>query len=246
MPSLFDPLTLRSVRLRNRIGMSPMCQYSADDGAVGDWHLAHLASRAVGGAGLVFVEATAVEARGRISPGDVGIWSDRHVEGLRRVARAVREAGAVPGIQLAHAGRKASTRAPFRGRRPAAAGRRRLARCGAELSPLRRELCAASRAVDRRDRAGAGGVRPRGRAGSRGRVRRHRAARCSRLPREQLSLAPGEPQDRRLRRRLRPALPVRARDRGRPARGLARGQAAASSGSRAPTGWKAAGRPRTR
>ncbi len=118
MPSLFDPLTLRSVRLRNRIGMSPMCQYSADDGAVGDWHLAHLASRAVGGAGLVFVEATAVEARGRISPGDVGIWSDRHVEGLRRVARAVRAAGAVPGIQLAHAGRKASTRAPFKGGGP--------------------------------------------------------------------------------------------------------------------------------
>ena len=118
MSSLFEPLMLRSVRLRNRVGMSPMCQYSAREGVVGDWHLVHLASRAAGGAGLVFVEATAVEARGRISPEDVGIWSDDHIEGLRRVARAIREAGAVPGIQLAHAGRKASTRAPFAGSGP--------------------------------------------------------------------------------------------------------------------------------
>jgi 2,4-dienoyl-CoA reductase-like NADH-dependent reductase (Old Yellow Enzyme family) len=114
MASLFDPLTLRSVTLRNRIGMSPMCQYSAVDGAVTGWHLPHLASRAVGGVGLVIVEATAVERRGRISPDDLGIWSDAHVDGLRALATAIREAGAVPAIQLAHAGRKASTRAPFK------------------------------------------------------------------------------------------------------------------------------------
>jgi 2,4-dienoyl-CoA reductase-like NADH-dependent reductase (Old Yellow Enzyme family) len=111
--SLFSPLTLRSVTLRNRIGMSPMCQYSAVDGRVGDWHLVHYGARAVGGVGLVLVEASGVEARGRISPADVGIWEDGQVEPLARVARVVAEAGAVPGIQLAHAGRKASVRAPW-------------------------------------------------------------------------------------------------------------------------------------
>jgi 2,4-dienoyl-CoA reductase-like NADH-dependent reductase (Old Yellow Enzyme family) len=111
--SLFSPLTLRSVTLRNRIGMSPMCQYSAVDGRVGDWHLVHYASRAVGGVGLVVVEASGVEARGRISPGDVGIWDDGQVEPLARVVRLVIENGAAAGIQLAHAGRKASVRAPW-------------------------------------------------------------------------------------------------------------------------------------
>ena len=115
MAHLFDPLTLRSVTLRNRIGVSPMCQYSSRDGLADDWHLVHLGSRAVGGAGLVFVEATAVEARGRISPGDMGIWSDAHVEPLARVARFVTAQGAVAGIQLAHAGRKASTSRPWEG-----------------------------------------------------------------------------------------------------------------------------------
>jgi 2,4-dienoyl-CoA reductase-like NADH-dependent reductase (Old Yellow Enzyme family) len=111
--SLFAPLALRSVTLRNRIGMSPMCQYSAVDGRVGDWHLVHYGARAVGGVGLVIVEAAGVEARGRISAADVGIWEDGQVEPLARVARLVAENGAVPGIQLAHAGRKASTRAPW-------------------------------------------------------------------------------------------------------------------------------------
>jgi 2,4-dienoyl-CoA reductase-like NADH-dependent reductase (Old Yellow Enzyme family) len=111
--SLLSPLALRSVTLRNRIGMSPMCQYSAVDGRVGDWHLVHYGARAVGGVGLVLVEASGVEARGRISAADVGIWEDGQVEPLARVARLVEENGAAAGIQLAHAGRKASVRAPW-------------------------------------------------------------------------------------------------------------------------------------
>ncbi|HEX4406762.1 MAG TPA: NADH:flavin oxidoreductase/NADH oxidase [Polyangia bacterium] len=114
---LFDPLKLRSVTLRNRIGVSPMCEYSSEDGFANDWHLVHLGSRAIGGAGLVMTEATAVEARGRISPADLGIWKDAHVEALARVTRFVRAHGAVAGIQLAHAGRKGSTAAPWDGGR---------------------------------------------------------------------------------------------------------------------------------
>ena len=100
------------VGFRNRTAVSPMCQYSSDDGFSNDWHLVHLGSRAVGGAGLILVEASAVEARGRISPGDVGIWKDEHIEPLRRIAAFLRAQGAVAGIQLAHAGRKASTHVP--------------------------------------------------------------------------------------------------------------------------------------
>jgi len=114
-PLLFEPLTLRSVTLRNRIGVSPMCQYSCNYGLVGDWHFVHLGSRAVGGAGLVMAEATAVSAEGRISPGDTGIWSDEHTAAWRRIATFVAAQGAVPGIQLAHAGWKASTAAPWQG-----------------------------------------------------------------------------------------------------------------------------------
>jgi 2,4-dienoyl-CoA reductase-like NADH-dependent reductase (Old Yellow Enzyme family) len=115
MPHLFDPFTLKSITLRNRIGVSPMCQYSAADGVATDWHLVHLGSRAVGGAGLVIAEAAAVAPEGRISPGDVGLWSDQHVEPLARVSRFVRQHGAVAGIQIAHAGRKASARRPWEG-----------------------------------------------------------------------------------------------------------------------------------
>ena len=114
-PPLLTPLTIRGVTMRNRIGVSPMCQYCAEDGMADDWHLVHLGSRAAGGAGLVFTEATAVTAEGRISPGDLGIWDQRQVEPLARVARLIARLGAVPGIQLAHAGRKASVAAPFRG-----------------------------------------------------------------------------------------------------------------------------------
>jgi 2,4-dienoyl-CoA reductase-like NADH-dependent reductase (Old Yellow Enzyme family) len=113
--NLFTPLTVRDVTFRNRIAVSPMCQYSSVDGRFTDWHLVHLGSRAVGGAGLVMTEAAAVEARGRISPADAGIWKEEHIEPLERIARFLREQGAVAGIQLAHAGRKASTRPPWEG-----------------------------------------------------------------------------------------------------------------------------------
>lgn len=113
MSKLFEPLALREITLRNRIVFSPMCQYSSHEGFAADWHLVHLGSRAVGGAGLVFTEAIAVEARGRISPLDLGIWMDEHVEGLERVARFVRSQGAEVGVQLAHAGRKASIGPPW-------------------------------------------------------------------------------------------------------------------------------------
>lgn len=112
---LLSPLTLRSVQFRNRIVMSPMCQYFAEEGLATDWHLVHLGSRAVGGVGLVVVEATAVSRDGRISPADLGIWGDQHVAPLARIARFVESQGAVAGIQLAHAGRKASCEPPWRG-----------------------------------------------------------------------------------------------------------------------------------
>lgn len=112
---LFDPLQIRGVRLANRIVVSPMCQYSSPDGFATDWHLVHLGSRAVGGAALVFTEACAVTPEGRISPWDLGIWKDEHVEPLSRITRFIREQGSVPGIQLAHAGRKGSTKRPWEG-----------------------------------------------------------------------------------------------------------------------------------
>ena len=112
---LLSPLTIRGVTLRNRIVMSPMCQYSADDGLANDWHLVHLGSRAAGGVGLVVVEATAVSAEGRITPKDMGIWGEQHVEPLARIARFVHSQGAIAGIQLAHAGRKASCDLPWLG-----------------------------------------------------------------------------------------------------------------------------------
>ena len=115
---LFDAIAIRDVRLRNRIVVSPMCQYSAQDGHVADWHLVHLGKFAQGGAGAVFVEATAVEKRGRITHGDTGIWDDAHVPGLRRIAEFVKSQGAVPAIQLAHAGRKSSMARPWHGNGP--------------------------------------------------------------------------------------------------------------------------------
>ncbi len=116
--SLFSPLQIKDIEFKNRIGVSPMCQYSSEDGFATDWHLVHLGSRAVGGAGLVIVEATAVEPGGRISPSDLGLWKDEHIEPLRRIARFIESQGSVPGIQIAHAGRKASTAAPWEGGGP--------------------------------------------------------------------------------------------------------------------------------
>jgi 2,4-dienoyl-CoA reductase-like NADH-dependent reductase (Old Yellow Enzyme family) len=117
VPQLFDPLSLRGVTLPNRIGVSPMCEYSSLDGFANDWHLVHLGSRAVGGAGLVMTEASAVEARGRITAADLGIWSDGHIEKLAQIVRFLESHGAVPGMQLAHAGRKASCAVPWEGGR---------------------------------------------------------------------------------------------------------------------------------
>ncbi|HEY3330826.1 MAG TPA: NADPH dehydrogenase NamA [Capsulimonadaceae bacterium] len=119
---LFSPLTLRDVTLKNRIGVSPMCMYSSTDGLANDWHFVHLGSRAVGGAGLVIFEASAVEADGRISPGDLGIYSDAHIDGLKRVVDFIHAHDSVAGIQIGHAGRKASTAVPADGGAPLAIG----------------------------------------------------------------------------------------------------------------------------
>ena len=116
--ALLSPLTIRGVTLRNRIVMSPMCQYNAEEGLASDWHLVHLGSRAVGGTALVIVEATAVTRDGRISPADLGIWNDEQIEPLARIARFVHSQGAVAGIQLSHAGRKSSTESPWKGGGP--------------------------------------------------------------------------------------------------------------------------------
>jgi 2,4-dienoyl-CoA reductase-like NADH-dependent reductase (Old Yellow Enzyme family) len=115
MPALFDPLAIRDLNFANRVFVSPMCQYSSDDGYANDWHFVHLGSRAVGGAGLVLTEATAVLPEGRISPQDLGIWADEHIEMLTRIVSFIHEQGNMAGMQLAHAGRKASTHRPWEG-----------------------------------------------------------------------------------------------------------------------------------
>ena len=118
MPSLFDPLPLRSVQFPNRIFVSPMCQYSSKDGFANDWHLVHLGTRAVARAGLVFTEATAVTPEGRITGADLGIWQDAHINFLSRIVQFISSQGSIPGMQLAHAGRKASTDVPWKGGAP--------------------------------------------------------------------------------------------------------------------------------
>lgn len=115
MPHLFEPFPCKDVTLRNRIGVSPMCMYSSDDGVANDWHLVHLGARAAGGAGLVIAEATAVSPEGRITPHDAGLWSDRHIEPIARINRFIKAQGATPGIQIAHAGRKAGAARPWEG-----------------------------------------------------------------------------------------------------------------------------------
>jgi 2,4-dienoyl-CoA reductase-like NADH-dependent reductase (Old Yellow Enzyme family) len=118
MNHLFQPLTIRSVQLKNRIVVSPMCQYSSTDGFANEWHLVHLGSRAVGGAGLVFTEAAAISPQGRITPHDLGIYKDEHIAYLRAITNFIKNNGAVPAIQLAHAGRKASHHRPWEGSKP--------------------------------------------------------------------------------------------------------------------------------
>src|ERR1700730_11618389 len=115
MSYIFQPLQIRQVELKNRLVCSPMCQYSSTDGFANDWHLVHLGSRAVGGAGLVFTEATAVSPEGRITTEDLGIWNDAHIEFLARIVNFLKSQGSVPGMQIAHAGRKGSTQKPWVG-----------------------------------------------------------------------------------------------------------------------------------
>ncbi len=115
MSKLFEPITIKSVTLKNRIVVSPMCQYSSEDGFASDWHLVHLGSRAVGGAALIIQEATAVSLEGRISPNDLGIWKDEHIDRLKNIASFIHKQGSLLGIQLAHAGRKASHAIPWKG-----------------------------------------------------------------------------------------------------------------------------------
>src|SRR5687768_16635803 len=119
---LFDEIRIRDLRIRNRIVVSPMCQYSAQDGHVTDWHLVHLGKFAQGGAGIVFIEATAVERRGRITHGDTGIWEDAQIQGLSRIASFIKGNGATPAIQLAHAGRKPSMARAWHGNGPLTQG----------------------------------------------------------------------------------------------------------------------------
>ena len=120
MPGLFDSFTLKAITLRNRIAASPMCQYQAEDGLITDWHIPHYTALARGGVGLVVVEATAVSPEGRITPGDLGLWSDAHTEGVAAIAKAIADAGAVAGIQLGHAGRKVGCMPPWEGGAPLA------------------------------------------------------------------------------------------------------------------------------
>lgn len=118
MAKLFEPLKIKDIELKNRIVVSPMCQYSSVDGFANDWHLVHLGSRAVGGAALILLEATAVSPEGRITPDDLGIWKDEHIKKLKQITTFIESQGSVPGIQLAHAGRKASHQAPWKGAHP--------------------------------------------------------------------------------------------------------------------------------
>ncbi|MGB7786439.1 MAG: NADPH dehydrogenase NamA [Salinimicrobium sp.] len=114
-PALFRPLQIREITIKNRIAVSPMCMYSSEDGFSNNWHLVHLGTRAVGGAGLVIAEATGVSPEARITPDDLGIWKEEHIAGLKEITKFLKEQGSVPGIQLAHAGRKASTTSPWKG-----------------------------------------------------------------------------------------------------------------------------------
>src|SRR6188768_1792693 len=115
MSALFSPLQIGSIAFKNRIVVSPMCEYSAENGFANNWHLVHLGSRAVGGAGLIITEAAAVSPEGRISPADLGIWDDAHIPNLKNITQFLQEHGSAAGIQLAHAGRKSSTRIPWQG-----------------------------------------------------------------------------------------------------------------------------------
>src|SRR6202167_4667005 len=150
--SLFSPITIGSVTLPNRIVVSPMCEYSCDDGFANDWHLVHLGSRAVGGAALVFTEATAVTPEGRISPQDLGLWKEEQITPLARVTAFLHSQGARAGIQLAHAGRKASTYRPWSGDGVQPPDKGGWSNARPPRHPLRPQLPTAPRAPPRRNR----------------------------------------------------------------------------------------------
>ena len=204
MANLFNEFRLKDVVLRNRIAVSPMCQYSSDNGFPNDWHFVHLGSRAVGGAGLVMVEATAVSPEGRISPADSGIYLDDHVQPFSRIARFLKQYGAVPGMQIAHAGRKASVTKPWEGNHhieneqggwdiiaPSAVP------FGGKLPKVPYEMTVQDIARVQEAFAAAGET------GAGGGLRVAGTALRPRLPRSRVLLAVGELQDRQLRRQLR-------------------------------------------
>jgi 2,4-dienoyl-CoA reductase-like NADH-dependent reductase (Old Yellow Enzyme family) len=137
MAELFTPLSIRGITLKNRIVVSPMCQYSSQDGFANDWHLVHLGTRAVGGAALVIAEATAVSPEGRITPDDLGIWKDDHIPFLKRITSFIEQQGAVPGIQLAHAGRKSSHHSPWKGAQPLSASEGAWQTCAPSAIPYK-------------------------------------------------------------------------------------------------------------
>ena len=137
MPKLFEPFQIKSIELKNRIVVSPMCEYSSVDGFSNDWHLVHLGSRAVGGAGLIITEATAVSPEGRITPDDLGLWKDEHIEGLKRIVSFIESQGSIAGIQLAHAGRKASHSSPWKGSKMLTAGEGGWETVAADTTPFR-------------------------------------------------------------------------------------------------------------
>ena len=224
MSLLFSPLQLRSLTLANRIMVSPMCQYSADDGMPNDWHLVHLGSRAVGGAGLVCAEASGIAPEGRITPSDAGIWSEAHAKAWQPIAAFIRAQGSVPAIQLAHAGRKASTARPWDGGKPLAQADGGWTTLAPERGGLR-SLSAAARVEPRGDPRRGRGLPPRRGLRAPGGIRRGRGARRARLPAAQLLLAAFEPAQRRVRRRARQSHPPAAGSRARGARGVAAGQA---------------------
>lgn len=148
---LFTPLSIKDVTLRNRIGVSPMCQYSAQDGRVDHWHLVHLGARAVGGAGLIITEATAVNPAGRISPQDAGLWNEAHMAAWQPITQFIAEHGAVPAVQLAHAGRKASTARPWEGSRSLNDDEGGWETIGPMAEPFGRSLSRAPRAMTTAD-----------------------------------------------------------------------------------------------
>ena len=239
MPHLFSPLTIRGVTLPNRVFVSPMCQYSSSDGFATDWHLVHLGGFAVGGAGLVIAEATAVQANGRISPHDLGIWQDAHVDALARIARFVHGQGSVAGIQLAHAGRKASCHRPWEGQGTLTPEQGGWLDVVASVGhSVLRHVPAASRAHARRHRGDRRGVRRCGDARVGRRFPRPRGARRARVPAARVPLAHQQHPRGRVRWILREPMPDDAGGRARHPRALA----GAGATVRAPVGHRLGGR----